>query len=310
MNMRTLRALPTPQSGTLVELVAHQPRTFTFAELTSLSSAAKARSALARGEITRVLPDHYAATVHARSATVRCDAALDWAGPGAALAGTTALFAWGVLDSPPGRVHLTVPRDRRLRTPAWLKLSRVTYDPLIRHRDQMPVAALGFALAQGFGHLPADARATVMYRALKTSRATRTELAQALERMPRVPERRALLRRLEAFDAGCESWLEEASLYSVFNIRAFSHLIRQHTVVVEGREYRLDLFDPRTLTSIELDSTRWHSSSEHRMRDLERDADLATVGIQTVRLTYDDITQRPNWCRRMVAEILAVRAAR
>jgi very-short-patch-repair endonuclease len=113
-----------------------------------------------------------------------------------------------------------------------------------------------------------------------------------------------------AIEAGAESYLEERALRQVFNTSEFDRLIRQHDVVIEGQAYRLDLYDDATRTAVELDSEEHHGRSPHRQRDVNRDVHLATIGIQTLRFTYRDITERPGWCRQMLRDGLRARELR
>ena len=80
-------------------------------------------------------------------------------------------------------------------------------------------------------------------------------------------------------------------------------------MIHEGELFRLDMYDSVTRTCIEADGKRYHSTPEQHQRDARRDAILATRGILTVRLTYDDICDRPEWCRMIVRQVLAARSS-
>ncbi|WP_062381271.1 DUF559 domain-containing protein [Demequina pelophila] len=307
--MTHLRSLPDLAPGlTLAEALAREPRAFTFAELAGLATARKARTAIARGEVTRLLPDAYVGAIHRDSFAARVDAALLWAGPAAAVSGSSAMFIWGFLAQPPAQVEIALPHPSHPQTPDWLRLRRVTWDPPVSRVGALTVMGPSHAVILGYGRLPRRDRASALYRAIRTGLVSAAGLQATLESVPRVPERRELVDRLQAAAAGSESYLEEAGLRRVFNTREFSRFIRQHSVVVQGLRFRLDMFDAETLTAVELDGAAYHSSPEQRLRDNQRDALLATVGIQTIRLPYHDVVERPDWCRALVRGVLVSRS--
>lgn len=302
--MRPLRALP---EADVYETLRHHPVAVTRAELVALSSVARARTAISRGEIVRLLPNAYVAAEHVQSWAARADAALAWAGSGAMLAGKSALFAWALIDRPPAVIDLVVSEDRNLRTPRWLNAHRASYpiDPI--SVAGMPTAPIPFAIAQGYADLNESERSDAVFGAIAQRMTTTQALRHAIAVMPRVRHRRSLDSQIAAAEEGAESWLEEHSLRTVFCGKDFDQFIRQHKVAREDRRYRLDMYDPFTRTCVELDSYTWHSREDQRLRDIRRDADLAALGILTVRLASRDLTERPDWCRAMVRDVLAAR---
>ena len=108
--------------------------------------------------------------------------------------------------------------------------------------------------------------------------------------------------------AGAESYLEVHAMERVFVGHPFGALLRQHVVSAEDRHYRLDMYDPRTMTAIEADGATYHSGAWEWQRDIRRDVDLAALGILTIRFSYRDLTERPTWCRRRAVEVVAERS--
>ncbi len=309
--MTHLRPLPAAApSRTLTETLRRHPRAFTFDELVSLSSERKARTAIVRGEAVRLLPNVYVAAVHADSFAAKSDAALLWAGPNAALAGVAALFAWGFVEHPPERIEIALPHDERPYPPSWIRVRRMTRLPRTSRIGRATVISADLAMIYGYGALPASRRAEALYCAVRSGFVTPASLAEELARVPRCLARKELTRRIESARRGAQSFLEEKGLRTVFNTKEFARLTRQHRVRAGGRTYRLDMYDPVTMTAIELDGDRFHSDPVQRKRDLRRDADLARIGVQTVRLTYRDIVDRPEWCRALVRGVLEARSAR
>jgi len=309
--MTHLRPLPTvADDPTLADTLRRHPRAFTFDELVGLSSERKARTAIQRGEVIRILPNVYASAVHADSFAVRADAALLWAGPNAALSGIAALFMWGFVDNPPDQIELVIPHVERPYPPDWIRVRRLTYRPSTVRLANATVVGPDLAVIFGYGALPRHLRANAFFGAVRSRFVTPRGLRATLERVPRCLARKELVRRIDAAERGVESYLEEKGLRSVFNTKEFLRLKRQHRVRAAGESYRLDLYDAETMTAIELDGEAYHSDRVQRQCDLRRDANLASVGIQTVRLSYRDITERPEWCRALVRGVLEARKRR
>ena len=163
------------------------------------------------------------------------------------------------------------------------------------------------AVCQAFAAHDARDRVALAFRALQLRIVSASEVRSALEAMPRVRGRRALEAVLDAFDKGAHSYLEMQGLRRVFSTNEFSAVIRQHTVRVDGRRFDLDIYDPGTLTAIELDGAGYHLSPDARQRDIRRDAALATLGIATVRFSYADVMDTPDRCREVARAVLAAR---
>ena len=304
--MRTLS--PLPPHASLVEWMIRAPQAYTYAELVAVGSQKRLRSGVARGEIERVLPGVYAASIHAPSFRVRCDAALIWAGKEALLGGTSALHFWEVIEEPPAQIVLTVPRHFHRSTPGWLSLHRVGYAT-----EEVTVGGWGtvtpaFAMVQGFGALPRPYRNEAVYKMLRAGLMTVTDLRHALKVAPRVPGRRRLAAIADSYAGGSESALEGAGMRRIFSTPEFAHLVPQHTLRANGANYRVDLYDARSMTAIEFDGYAFHGGPEQRQRDVRRDIELAAVGVLTLRFTFADVMDRPRWCRERVRAVMRERA--
>lgn len=308
--MTHLRALTTgPEQRSISEIVAARPRAFTYRELIALGSERRVRSAVIRGEVVRLLPNAYVAAVHADSFAARADAALLWAGPAAAVSGTAALFVWRLVEDLPGKVEIMLPHPTHLRAQPWLSVRRRVRMPATTRVDGLTVLAPTAALLAGYGRLPEHLRADALYRAVRSGLVTVEGIGVELRLTPRVPERRALERRVAAAAAGAESYLEEHGLTRVFANSDFSSMVRQHRIRTATGSVRLDMYDPESQVAIELDGARFHDGAQSRLRDIRRDAELARLGIQTVRLSYRDMVERPDWCRSTVLDVMAARRA-
>lgn len=272
-----------------------------------MSSVGRVRAALTNGSLVRLAPDVFAGATHAGSFTVRADAALRWAGPGAALSGLSALYLWGLLDGPPEAVDLLIPHDRRLEPPEWIRVRRSRPEFAIVVRNGSAVVRPERGVVLGYGQLPLAQRDHMVFRAAQSRVTTPRKMLDELDSVSRVRARRHLERVLDSCLRGAESYLEEHGVRRVFARQEFERFVRQHRVFANGLFYRLDMYDPATMLGVELDSERFHGGVNQRQDDLRRDAELATVGIQTLRLSYRDLTERPAWCREVVRDVLEVR---
>ncbi|WP_061961272.1 hypothetical protein [Demequina flava] len=285
------------------------PESFTLAQLMAHASRGGIEAAVKRGDIARILPNRYAARLHADSWRTRSHAAARWGPAGCAVTGTGALFDAGVLPEPPETVHVLVPHWRHRPTPWWLRVTSSTYrPPVIQERpDGTPEVDPALALIHAYGYAPERGRAELFYSLARTNRIDAHAVRQHLERMPRVRGRASLLKRCDWAADGVESFLEEQGGARVLVGAEFEGVVRQHRVRIMGDLYRLDAYDPATRTAFEFDGAAFHDRAPQRMKDIRRDAALATVGIMTVRFGYADVMQRPEWCRDVALGTMGMR---
>ena len=305
---RDARYLWIMQNIKLAALTFAPPRAYLRSELLASVSVWSIERAVTAGSWSRILPQIYAPTEAAESFAVRAHAATLWSAD-ARVAGRAALFAWGLIDRPPRTIEVAVPQDFRRRAPDWLRLRRRTRYPEAIELGLLRVVGPVDALLHGFGEGSRRVDEAV-YRAVRSGIADAGDVRDAVALAPRVRKRRALIGVLEAAQRGAESYLEALAMADIFRTKEFAGLVFQHDVVVEGALYRLDAFDPVTRTAIECDGGRFHASAAARRRDCRRDAELAAIGIQTVRLTYRDVVDDPAWCRRAVLATMTARASR
>ncbi|MDN4477824.1 hypothetical protein QQX10_06080 [Demequina sp. SYSU T00039] len=279
-----------------------------FADLTAFASRDGLARAIADRRIVRLLPDQYTSPLHAAGWRPRSLAALRWAGSSSGLAGVSALSAWGAVDSP-GTVSLVAPWDSRPRGPAWLRVRRKVSMPGLLDVAGLRVVDPATAVLQAHAELPAGSRAEALYAPMRLGLVSPQDIWDALARTPRLTARRELVARLADAESGAESYLEERGGRSVLRGPDFAGLERQHRIEVDGQRFRIDSFDATTLTAIEFDGERGHSSPAERRKDAIRDALLASVGVLTLRFTYPDVMGRPAWCREVALRTLRARSA-
>ncbi|WP_152650421.1 hypothetical protein [Demequina aestuarii] len=264
--------------------------------------------ALGRGELVRVLPDLYSLAMHTDSRQVRARAASRWAPAGSAVTGRAALVEWGVLGEGAEEVGLVVPRGCHRSVVPWLHVTSQTV-PCERFDAGAGLTLVGpaDALIHAFAREPHRTRADLVYRACANGVSAERAIAH-LDRLPRARGRRALLGMLGLAAKGVESYLEERAVTRVFTGDAFASVILQHRVRVAGQSFRIDAFHAKSGTAFEVDGDGSHSDAAAQRRDRRRDALLATRGVLTVRFSFVDVMNRPDWCRAVALDVLKRRS--
>lgn len=254
-----------------------------------------------------MLPGAYVGARHARDLAARCDAVLLWSRDRAAIASTSAAFLHGLRIREPNNVTITVDRATHLRPPPWVRVLRWTALPEVSEVHGLRCVSVADAVLQSWAALPKDEGTSLILDAVRSGRTSGPALRLRAGALPRIPGRRALDRLLDDLAGGPESFLEHLATTRVFNTREFSGFATQVDVGVGARRYRLDLFHAGARVALELDGRLFHGDDASRRRDLARDADLSTLGITTIRLTFEDVTGRPDWCRDRVRRAVAAR---
>ncbi|WP_062212881.1 DUF559 domain-containing protein [Demequina oxidasica] len=286
------------------EYVSRDVRSYSRAELESLTSRQTLRTAVKRGVLIRAFAGIFIAAEHQDSFAARAHAVLRWAGPRAALGGESALFLWGLLDQPPLVIQVIVPHSNGRSTPSWVKMTRITYPVVTAEWHGLAIVTAEVALTQSYGFMAPRSRDTVLFRAVALRLLYLPDLANALRTIPRIRARQALRQAADAAARGSESFLEYQGVRFVFNCSELSHLNQQHWLRVGTKRYRCDFYDAATRTAVELDGAAFHSDKLAHERDIRRDSDLASIGILTVRFGYSDVMQRPEWCRARLIKVL------
>lgn len=231
----------------------------------------------------------------------------DWQGPGAALAGASAVRA---ADGPgrgddSGPIVVAIARERRVLAPPGIVVVR-THDlaervqwnlgpPRMRYAE----AALDVALAAP-GELEAIG---ALARAVQGQRTTAGRMAEALRRRSRAPRRAFLEEVLADMAHGTSSVLEREYIARVERPHGLPPGRRQlRASTVSGIVYRDNAYDALL---VELDGRLFHDTAEQRDRDHERDLDAAVAGQEGVRLTWGQVVGRPCATAAKLSVVLA-----
>lgn len=262
---------------------------------------------LRAGLIIRILPNTYVGSAHRNAFAARAAAALAWAGPRAVLGGTSAAFAHRLIAAEPPVVTLFIPRTDRLRGPEWIRIIQPSVAVTPAHAGGLRVAPAVDAVIQAWSELGTGRGTALILNSVRREQITASALRARTSAYPRIRARRALVALLGPLDDGAESYLEHLAATRVFNTAEFRGFRRQYPVRTAGRTYVLDMYDDSARVAVELDGRAFHGEDAARRHDLERDANLASLGITTIRLTFEDVTGRPEWCRSRVRATLSAR---
>ena len=72
---------------------------------------------------------------------------------------------------------------------------------------------------------------------------------------------------------------------------------------------RADFAWPDVMLMLECDGQRWHDPDDARARDRRRDNEAARLGWRVVRITWDDVLNRPASVVALVRDALMVELA-
>lgn len=294
----------------LARLLASEPRAWSRGELVDATSEHTITAALRADVAVHAAPGLYVATEHRTHPKALVDVASKWAAPEGAVGGAAALWVHGLLPDAPARITIIAPHVFKRAPLPFAALRRFTIT--IPHQGVGAVTTVppADAVIQAWAELEPARRVGVILNAMRMGRLDAEFVGQRLAAYPRVRGRSALQSLLAEFGAGATSFLEHRARTQVFAGPEFGDIVWQAPVVAQGRKYVVDMFEPAARLAVELDGRTYHGDNVARLRDLERDAHLATVGVSTLRLTYDDIMRRPEWCRRVVLLALRARAGR
>jgi very-short-patch-repair endonuclease len=300
--------MPGKTQSALLALLNAEPKAWHRAELIRRFSVYALKQLVREGTVVRVLPGIYASPTWQHSCETRLSAVNLWAPKGTAVTGPAGAFLWKLTEHKPSRIDVICAQPLHLTGPPWLRLHRTTIKS--RHYIVKGVRVQGVAdvLLRTWCVLPSQDSIGLIIDAIRDGIVTARGLRERSSFHPRLKRRRELVALLRKLEDGIDSYLEYIAATTVFHGKEFAQFKRQVQVRAGGRKYILDMFDAGTRVAVELDSAKHHSGDSARRHDIERDANISSVGILTLRFTYEDITLRPEWCRDKVRRTVATRA--
>lgn len=240
---------------------------------------------------------------------MRAVAALLKAGPGAALRGRSAGFAWGLVRSEPLPVEVVIPARRRVEPVDGIAVRRSRLVPARVHPTTWPHritaehTVLDLSAGNGFDRLVA-----LTVKALQLEVATPQSLRGALAGR-RVAFGAELDEALRGVATGTESPAEVRYLRDVERAHGLPVGRRQVPIRGEGGGRR-DVEYAEWELVVEVDGQLGHTGWQARQREGRRDRKAATTGRLTVRCHWTDLV--PSSCELAsdLALILCIRGWR
>jgi very-short-patch-repair endonuclease len=168
--------------------------------------------------------------------------------------------------------------------------------------------APAFALIDGWHRADKLTRDDLFYRALWDGVAQVDEIGATLPMFARVRGRRQLERLLALAQLGATSPLEVLARTRVFTGGRFARFEWQAPVRVAGRERTVDMLHRDEKVAVEFDGRAYHGGDDSWFSDRERDVEFSAAGYVTLRFTFRDLLNRPQWCRDQVLAAVQVRA--
>jgi very-short-patch-repair endonuclease len=260
---------------------------------------------LSSGRWVRLHPGVYLTTPGRDDWDVRSTAAVLWAGPGAALSGTSAGYAWGLVRAEPQLLEVVVPADRMVRSVPGVDVSRSRYARARVDENAWPhrigAAHTVFDLARG---RPVDRAVTLVARGLDLRLCSTQELVRALSERRRQPGRRVLLEMLRDVEGGAESAAEVRYGRDVERRHGLPRGRRQSPTGAGGRH---DVEYEEFGVVVEVDGRMAHEAWVRRQKDGHRDRTALARGRVTVRCFWVDLV--PTACA-LAADVGAVLQSR
>jgi very-short-patch-repair endonuclease len=284
----------------LQELLADAPGAWSREQLIERFGREALQRAIRYGNANRILPAIYCGAPWTHHFETRAQGASLWCAPTGMVGGLAAARVHELLASTPGHVSLALPRQAHVVAPPWIRVRRYALAMRVEQVRGLCVVPVADALIQSWEELPPGRGIGIVLDAVRSKRTTADALTNRLAEYPRVRGRRELAKLLVDMSQGIDSYLEYVATTRVFNTEGFHDFERHVRVRAMGRGYVLDMMHRRTRVAVEFDGRKFHSDDDARRRDLERDANLAAEGIVTLRFTYEDIMNRPQWCRERV----------
>lgn len=298
-----------PRVAVLTAALRDAPRPWSRREIESVWSKDTLARAVRSGTVTRLAPGQYAHREWAGDFDCRVAVAHRWMGSTGHISGLAALRLWGWAAAPVERIAVAFPREVRLVRPAFIDSYRTAAGLQTGVVRGIPVIGAEDAAILVWRSTPERDRRGLMLELLRAAPVDPRVLLRRMDVHPRVPQRAALESLVRLALDGVASILEHLAATEVFVGPEWADWERQGTVAVGPVTLHPDMVHRGARLAVEFDGARFHSDDASRRRDLDRDGLLAEAGYTVIRFTWEDITRRPEMCRRRVRAALRSRSA-
>jgi very-short-patch-repair endonuclease len=231
-------------------------------------------------------------------------AALLTCAPDGVLSHRTAGALWRILDdaTPPAAVHITLPNRIRRRVPGiTAHRSRRLNECDITQLETLRITTPARTLLDLALILPSSELERAIARAERSSLIRTAELLACARSVPPHPAAARIRELLE--DIG-----EPALTRSEAEARLLSLIRRARLprplVNTSLRGFEVDFFWGAERLVVEVDGFAFHGSQQSFIQDRRRDADLTNAGYRVIRLSWDDVHDRPEATIVILAQAL------
>jgi very-short-patch-repair endonuclease len=237
-----------------------------------------------RGRLHGVHRGVYAVRYPTLTRNGRFMAAVLACGEGAALSHFSAAVLWGMLNEWGGAIHVT--SDARRRRPGLVVHEASLGGGEVRKRAGIPVTAPARTLID----LADVAPRRTLERAIDEAEYLRLDCTGLAPRHGRRGNG-TLSSVLAVHRPG--STRTRSELEEMFIRLCDSHGLPRPEVNVHVEGYECDFVWREQRLIVETDGAAAHSGERRRVRDLERDAELAAAGWRVIRITYERLLREP-----------------
>lgn len=260
-----------------------------------------------RRELIRLHQGVYAVGHRRLDSHARDLAAVLACGPGAVLSHRSAGRRHGLLRSASARIEVSVPRGRGPRNGIVVHRPRV-----LRAEDRtvvegIPLTSVARTVVDLAGGLDRSGLERVLGAADRAQLLDVVAIERTLEGLPRAGGRRRLLDVLSAYRSEPAFTRSEAERRLLRLCRENGLPAPQANLWIAG--YEIDLFWPDAGLAVEMDGWAFHSGRRAFHEDRRRDRALLAAGIETARVTPEDLRD-PKALARELRSILARRLDR
>ena len=266
------------------------------------------RARLRSGRWTQVFPGVYATFTGELGREPAMWAALLRGWPTAILSHYSAAEVDGLTDRPVEAIHITVPESRRIpRTPGVVihrsdRIYTACHPSRIPPRTRIEETTLDLAECAK----TLDDAVSWLARACGQRLTTAERLTQAMNARKKMRRRANLANALADIGDGAHSLLEYRYVRYVERPHGLPAATRQAPVIIGGQRRYLDnLYKPYGVGT-EVDGKAAHPIEE-RWRDIHRDNHAAEAGIEILRYSAADVTERPCQIAAQVGAVLRQR---
>lgn len=287
--------------------LAAYPRPWHRAELEQRWSRRTLSEAQRTGLAVRIAPGQWVHREHLTNVACRLAAVVQWMQPHGAISGASALWMHGWAAAEVDRIDVVLPTHVRRSAPQCASVLRTDHEFETQFVDGIRVLSPEDAAILVWRRSAPGERTGQLLDILRDAPVDPAGLERRIGEHGRVPMRAALVEVAQLARTGVQSMLEHVAATQVFAGPEWAGWERQGEVTASGVALHPDMVHRDARIAVELDSRRHHSDDTARRSDLERDALLVAAGYSVVRLTWEDVTRRAEWCRARLRQALAAR---